>query len=98
MDRDETHFTFGGVSPVPLAPFKVGECIGGCYQLLRLLGRGGMSYVFEAEDALLSRRVAIKVVDDPELGASMLVREAKALAAVRHVGLPVIHGLGIHRG
>ncbi len=80
------------------APFEVGDCIGGCYQLLRLLGRGGMSQVFEAEDILLSRRVALKVDDDPDEGAAMLVREARALAAVRHVGLPIVHGLGVHQG
>jgi serine/threonine-protein kinase len=76
----------------------VGECVSGYYHLHRLLGRGGMSYVFEAHDSLLSRKVAIKVADDAALGASMLVREAKALAAVRHSGLPAVYGLGVHHG
>jgi serine/threonine-protein kinase len=57
-----------------------------------------MSHVFEADDVRLSRRVAIKVVDDAELGASSLVLEAKALAAIRHPGLPIIYGVGEHRG
>jgi serine/threonine protein kinase len=72
--------------------------LGGGYRLTRLLAVGGMSHVYEADDALLSRRVAIKVVDDRELGTSMLVDEARALAAVRHPGLPAIHALGVHRG
>ncbi len=95
---DETLFTFGRAGEPVGEPFCVGERVSNYYQLRSLLGRGGMSYVFEADDTLLSRRVAIKVVDDPQLGAEMLVTEAKALAAVRHPGLPVVHGLGVHRG
>ena len=72
--------------------------LGGGYRLTRLLARGGMSWIYEAEDLLLSRRVAIKVVDDQELGTTMLVDEARSLAAVRHPGLPAIHALGVHRG
>ncbi len=91
------------IFPVParleeLPPFRVGDRISGYYQLRSVLGRGGMSLVFEADDTMLSRRVAIKVVDDPQLGAEMLVNEAKALAAVRHPGLPIVYGLGVHRG
>src|SRR5690242_11582408 len=96
---DETHFTWGprGHSR-PGEPFQVGEWIDGCYKLLRVLGRGGMSRVFEADELRLSRRVAIKVMDDAEESAEALVREARALAAVRHPGLPAIYGMGVHRG
>jgi serine/threonine-protein kinase len=93
-----TYATFTPTATVAREPFRVGEWIGGCFRLRRLLGRGGMSCVFEADDTLLSRKVAIKVVDDAELGATLLVHEAKALAAVRHHGLPVIYGMGVHRG
>ncbi len=76
----------------------MGDRVGASYRLLRLLGRGATSYVFEAEDSFLSRRVAIKVVEDAQTGADTLVQEAKALAATRHAGLPIVHGLGTHRG
>src|SRR5690349_6294377 len=95
---DDTQFTFGRPGEPATQPFQVGERVSGYYHLLSLLGRGGMSYVFEAHDTLLSRRVAVKVLDDAQLGAEMLVHEAKALASIRHAGLPAVHGLGVHRG
>ncbi len=63
-----------------------------------LIGQGGMSYVYEAEDVRLRRRVAVKVSTDPLEGSAEVVREAQALAAVRHPGLPIVHALGTHRG
>ena len=99
IEDDATYLGFGSETRRPVGrPFEVGEYIGDTYLLHRILGRGGMSHVFEAEDARLSRRVAIKVVDDAELGATTLLLEAKALAAIRHPGLPIVHGLGVHRG
>jgi serine/threonine protein kinase len=84
--------------PDPGAPFQLGDHVGNSYRLLRLLGRGATSFVFEAEDSVLSRRVAIKVAENAQVGAEVLLHEAKALAATRHPGLPVVHGLGVHRG
>src|SRR5262245_34357706 len=58
----------------------------GHYRVLRLLGAGGMGYVFEAEDTHLARRVALKVMR-PELASGLefrerFLREARAAAAV----------------
>ncbi len=63
-----------------------------------LIGRGGMSCVYEAEDVRLRRRVAVKVSTDPLEGSAEVVSEAQALAAVRHPGLPIVHALGSHHG
>ncbi len=61
--------------------------LGASYTVLRELGGGGMSRVFEAEECALGRRVVIKVLP-PELGASVsherFRREILVAAQLRH--------------
>ena len=66
---------------------RVGQELAG-FRLVRLLGKGGMGLVFEAEEAALSRRVALKVMyahmaDVPEARERFL-REARAASALHH--------------
>ena len=68
------------------------------YRVVELLGRGGMGFVFRAEDCRLSRWVAVKVMR-PELARNpaacqRFLREARAMAAVRHDHIAVIHEVG----
>ncbi len=64
--------------PVPGAWF-------GRYRIERLLGEGGMGVVFAAEDTELHRRVALKFLRaDDDAARDRLVREARAMARVRH--------------
>ena len=76
--------------------FAVGEVVGRVYEIRRVLGRGGMGQVFEAQDHSLNRRIAIKACW-PELDAPPLRDEARALAAFRHPSLVTVHGIGVHR-
>jgi len=76
--------------------FEIGEVIGRIYEIRSVLGEGAMGQVFEAVDHSLGRRVAIKA-GWPELGASLLRNEARALAAFRHPSLVTVHGIGVHR-
>jgi eukaryotic-like serine/threonine-protein kinase len=67
------------------------------YQLIRQLGGGAMGEVWEAEDQTLGRRVALKFVR-PESTAdreyqARLVREARALARLRHPNVVAVHDL-----
>ena len=67
------------------------------YRLLEELGRGGMGTVFLAEDRVLGRRVALKVVgtaaSDPGAAARML-REARVIARLEHPGIVPVHDAG----
>jgi serine/threonine protein kinase len=67
------------------------------YRLVERLGRGGMGTVYLAEDALLERRVALKVLDLPDSTgelAERLLREARILAKLEHPGIVPVHDVG----
>ena len=65
------------------------------YQLLELLGRGGMGEVHKAYDPRLGRHLALKVMRDatPEQ-AVRLVSEARAQARVDHPNVCKVYGVG----
>ena len=69
----------------------------GPYEILGLLGAGGMGEVYRARDAALGRDVAIKVLpaavaSDPER-LVRFDREARLLATLNHPHIATIHGL-----
>ncbi len=72
----------------------------GRYEILALLGAGGMGEVFRARDGRLDREVAIKVL--PEVVAqdharlARFEREAKLLASLSHQNIATLHGLEEH--
>jgi len=84
-----------GTRLVPrLLPYRVQ----GRYQLVRLLGQGGMGQVFLARDQRLQRDVAIKVLHgetplDAETRAQ-LAHEAVAVARIGHPGVVDVFDLG----
>jgi serine/threonine-protein kinase len=67
------------------------------YGLLEEIGRGGMGTIYLAEDRVLGRRVALKVVStgaaDPGAAARML-REARVIARLEHPGIVPVHDAG----
>jgi eukaryotic-like serine/threonine-protein kinase len=78
-----------------------GERIGG-YQIVRLLGAGGMGEVYLATDEHLQRQVAVKVVRPGAFGADRaveardrLLREAQAMARLAHPNVVVVHEAGL---
>jgi eukaryotic-like serine/threonine-protein kinase len=52
----------GIVSPAALVQLAPGTSIGSRYEIVRLLGQGGMGAVYQAHDKELERQVAIKVI------------------------------------
>ncbi|MFJ8309131.1 MULTISPECIES: serine/threonine-protein kinase [unclassified Streptomyces] len=66
--------------------------IAGRYRLRDRLGRGGMGTVWRADDELLGRQVAVKELH-PEGGApaTAALREARAVAQIKHPHVIVVH-------
>ena len=67
------------------------------YRLIERVGSGGMGTVYLTEDSVLGRRVALKVIDLPELRADLsarLLREAQILARLEHPGIVPVHDAG----
>ena len=74
----------------------------GSYQILSLLGTGGMGVVYKARDTHLDRPVALKVlppekVADPER-KRRFVQEAKAASALNHPNIITIHDIASENG
>src|ERR1035438_2731923 len=69
----------------------------GHYQIVAMLGRGGMGVVYRAKDTKLGREVAIKVLPDSlAQDPDRLVRfnrEAKLLASLNHPNIGQIYGV-----
>jgi len=77
-------------------PLSVGDKLGH-YEVLSLLGKGGMGEVYRARDTKLKRDVAIKVLPesvarDPERMARFQ-REAEVLASLNHPNIAAIYGV-----
>ncbi len=68
----------------------------GAYEVLSLLGAGGMGEVYRARDTKLGRDVALKVLPGAVAGdpdrLARFHREAQVLAALNHPHIAAIHG------
>jgi serine/threonine protein kinase len=65
------------------------------YRLVREIGRGGMGTVYLAEDTMLAREVALKVLtlSEPD-SAERMLREARIVARLEHPGIVPVHDAG----
>jgi serine/threonine protein kinase len=64
----------------------------GPYEILRLIGEGGMGEVYKARDTRLDRIVAIKV--SSEKFSERFEREARAVAALNHPNICQLYDVG----
>ncbi len=101
-DRGDEARAFGSAEAIELdflAPSENRESLGrlGPYEIIGVLGQGGMGVVLKAFEPALNRIVAIKVLA-PQMAASgaarrRFSREAKAAAAVVHDHVVAIHAV-----
>jgi eukaryotic-like serine/threonine-protein kinase len=81
---------------------QAGTTLGGRYVLAELVARGGMGEVWRADDSLLGRTVAVKILlpslsGDPGFAARFQA-EARAMAALSDPGSPPSTGIGAGLG
>src|SRR5262249_3810340 len=85
----------------PAVPRESASLLGariGRFQIVALLGQGGMGVVYRAEDRALFREVALKVLPPSctfdEERRRCLLREARAAAAINHPNIATIYEVG----
>src|SRR5437763_10134607 len=74
----------------------------GKYEVLDVIGRGGMGVVYKAVDPAIGRLVAIKMItaaigDDPDL-LKRFFREAQSTGSLQHPNIVTVYELGDHNG
>jgi serine/threonine-protein kinase len=93
-----TRSTVRGAVPAP--PGDLPHLDG--YEILDLLGRGGMGVVYKAWHLPLKRLVALKMIRSPgQAGSEELARfrtEAEAFARLQHPNIVQVHEVGEQRG
>jgi len=74
----------------------------GAYEIIELIGVGGMGEVYRARDSRLDRDVAIKTLSSRVTGDATALtrfeREAKAVAALTHPNILAIYDIGAEHG
>jgi len=74
----------------------------GNFEILAMVGRGSFGEVFRAWDPHLQREIALKILRPRSVGEAAqfeeLLREARALASVRHPNIVPIYGADRHDG
>lgn len=94
--EDKLHEAVSAVSPAP--PKNLAGRTLGDFQLLRIIGRGGMGVVYEAEQLSLGRKVAVKLLPsglcaDPR-HRTRFQNEARILAQLAHAHIVNVIAVG----
>ncbi|MBS1955637.1 MAG: protein kinase [Cyanobacteria bacterium SZAS-4] len=84
----------------PDAASLIGKVIAGKYEIVSLLGEGGMSSVFQAKDLVINRTVALKILlslrTADERAILRFQQEAKAAGRLNHPNIVQLYDVGTH--
>ena len=99
MEQDETEATTSVDMAALLAdPAGSAAVLDGRYRLDKVLGEGGMAVVHRAQDMLLQRPVAVKLLKEHVAGTAERARftgEVRTLGALSHAGLVTVLDAGV---
>lgn len=99
MDAEPTLTSLDQQMPQAASPFEVGQVLDGKYEILALLGRGGMGAVYRVRHLLLNVELALKTLDTQRICDASSSRrfqtEAKAAFSLKHPNLVKVHDFGI---
>ncbi len=78
----------------------IGKVLDGRYKILELVGLGGMAFVLKAEDLVMNRIVAIKILNDEyngnEQAETRFINESKAVAMLSNKNIVSIYDVAIY--
>ncbi|MFH1434797.1 MAG: serine/threonine-protein kinase [Pseudomonadota bacterium] len=85
--------------PISLSFLQIGKIVGGKYELLKLLGEGGMGAVYEARNVEIRNHVAMKLLHGAMASNAELrqrfIREAIAAAEIGHENIINVFDKGV---
>ncbi len=101
IDAANRAILHAGTAAVPVLASGATPVIAG-FKIVREIGRGGMGVVYEAEQEVLSRRVALKVLPSHALvhptQLQRFERETKAAARLHHTNIVPVFAVGEQEG
>jgi serine/threonine protein kinase len=85
--------------PLTSSFLQIGKIVGGKYELLKLLGEGGIGFVYEARNVEIRNLVALKLVHGPLASTAEIrqrfIREAIAAAEIGHENIINVFDKGV---
>ncbi len=77
----------------------IGKVLNNRYQIIELIGRGGMAYVYKARDLKLNRFVAVKILREEYTENEQFIRkfdrESQAAAGLSHANIVSVYDVGV---
>jgi len=81
--------------------FKKGDIIGGAYEIIDLLGQGGMGNIYRARHNIMIEEYALKTLRAENLtdvSWKRFQKEAQAIGRMNHPNIVAIYNFGLHEG